>query len=113
MGADAPIMRLSSDLISKIAAGEVVENPASAIKEMVENSLDAGATSVTVEIRDGGIPYFRVSDNGRGIRSQDIRMAFERHATSKISSLEDLYDLRTLGFPSGERPWPRWPRSPG
>ncbi len=98
MGADAPIMRLSSDLISKIAAGEVVENPASAIKEMVENSLDAGATSVTVEIRDGGIPYFRVSDNGRGIRSQDIRMAFERHATSKISSLEDLYDLRTLGF---------------
>lgn len=93
-----PIARLSDEVIGMIAAGEVVENPASAVKEMIENSLDAGATSVTVEIRDGGISYMRVSDNGRGIRRKDIRMAFERHATSKIRDERDLYDLHTLGF---------------
>ncbi|MBR1408500.1 MAG: DNA mismatch repair endonuclease MutL [Clostridia bacterium] len=93
-----PIARLSDEVIGMIAAGEVVENPASAVKEMIENSLDAGATSVTIEIRDGGISYMRVSDNGRGIRKKDIRMAFERHATSKIRDEKDLYDLHTLGF---------------
>ena len=93
-----PIARLSDEVIGMIAAGEVVENPASAVKEMIENSLDAGATSVTVEIRDGGVSYMRVSDNGRGIRRKDIRMAFERHATSKIRDERDLYDLHTLGF---------------
>jgi len=92
------IIRLSEEIIGKIAAGEVVESPASAIKELVENSLDAGADCVTVEIRDGGISYLRVTDNGRGIPSRDVRMAFERHATSKIRKSEDLFDLRTLGF---------------
>ena len=95
---DRPIIRLSEEIIGKIAAGEVVESPASAIKELVENSLDAGATCVTVEIRDGGISYLRVTDNGRGIPSRDVRLAFERHATSKIRRSEDLFDLRTLGF---------------
>lgn len=95
---DRPIIRLDEEIIGKIAAGEVVENPASAIKELIENSLDAGATCVTVEIRDGGISYLRVTDNGRGIPARDVRLAFERHATSKIRKSEDLFNLRTLGF---------------
>ena len=95
---EKPIAKLSDDLIGIIAAGEVVENPASAVKELVENSLDAGATSVTVEIREGGIAYLRVTDNGCGISPRDIRMAFERHATSKLSRADELYDLSTLGF---------------
>ena len=95
---DRPILKLNQELIGKIAAGEVVESPASAIKELVENSLDAGATCVTVEIRDGGIAYLRVTENGRGIRARDVRMAFERHATSKITKSDDLFALHTLGF---------------
>lgn len=95
---DRPIIRLDEEIVGKIAAGEVVENPASAVKELIENSLDAGATCVTVEIRDGGISYLRVTDNGRGIPSRDVRLAFERHATSKIRKSEDLFNLRTLGF---------------
>ncbi len=92
------IRLLSEEVIGKIAAGEVVERPSAAIKELVENSLDAGANAVTVEIRDGGISYFRVTDNGCGIRSSDIRMAFERHATSKIRTSDDLTSIATLGF---------------
>ena len=92
------IQLLSEEVIGKIAAGEVVERPSAAIKELVENSLDAGASAVTVEIRDGGISYFRVTDNGSGIRQSDIRMAFERHATSKITKAQDLFGIRTLGF---------------
>ena len=92
------IRPLSEDMIGKIAAGEVVERPAAAIKELVENSLDAGATAVTVEIREGGINSIRVADNGCGIDESDIRMAFERHATSKISREQDLNAIRTLGF---------------
>lgn len=92
------IQLLSDEVIGKIAAGEVVERPAAAIKELVENSLDAGASAVTVEIRDGGISYFRVTDNGSGIRGEDIRMAFERHATSKIRRTDDLFSIQTLGF---------------
>ena len=92
------IRLLTDDIIGKIAAGEVVERPAAAIKEMIENSLDAGASAVTVEIRDGGISYFRVTDNGSGIRQSEIRMAFERHATSKISTAQDLAAIHTLGF---------------
>ncbi|MBQ7887786.1 MAG: DNA mismatch repair endonuclease MutL [Clostridia bacterium] len=95
---DRPIIRLTEEIIGKIAAGEVVESPASAIKELVENSLDAGSSCVTVEIRDGGISYLRVTDNGKGIPSRDVRLAFERHATSKIRKSEDLFDLHTLGF---------------
>ncbi len=92
------IRLLSDEVIGKIAAGEVVERPSAAIKEMVENSLDAGATAITVEIRDGGISYFRVTDNGSGIPQSEIRMAFERHATSKISDAKDLFAIQTLGF---------------
>ncbi len=92
------IRLLTDEVIGKIAAGEVVERPAAAIKEMVENSLDAGATAVTVEIRDGGISYFRVTDNGSGIAQSEIRMAFERHATSKITNAQDLHAIQTLGF---------------
>ena len=92
------IRMLSEDLIGKIAAGEVVERPAAAIKELVENSLDAGARSVTVEIQDGGISSFRVTDDGCGIDESDLKMAFERHATSKIRSEQDLNAIGTLGF---------------
>ncbi len=93
-----PIEKLSPEVIGKIAAGEVVERPAAAIKEMVENSMDAGASAITIEIRDGGITYFRITDNGSGIPQPQIRMAFERHATSKIASSEDLFHIETLGF---------------
>lgn len=75
-----------------------MESPAAAIKELVENSIDAGAKSVTVEIREGGISYLRVTDNGSGIKRSDVRMAFERNATSKIRKADDLFDLRSLGF---------------
>ena len=94
----ARIRLLSEHMIGKIAAGEVVERPAAAIKELVENSLDAGATSVTVEIREGGLDLIRVADNGSGIEEADLRMAFERHATSKISKEQDLFSIQTLGF---------------
>ena len=94
----ARIRMLSDEVIGKIAAGEVVERPAAAVKEMVENSLDAGASAVSVEIRDGGISYIRVTDNGCGIPAAEIRMAFERHATSKIASLGELERVATLGF---------------
>ncbi len=82
----------------KIAAGEVVERPASVIKELVENSIDAGATTVTVEIKDGGTTYMRVSDNGSGMDSSDAKCAFLRHATSKIKTETDLESINTLGF---------------
>lgn len=92
------IRKLPEEIVGKIAAGEVVESPAAAIKELVENSIDAGAKNITVEIRDGGISYLRVTDNGSGIRREDVRMAFERHATSKISKADDLFHLSSLGF---------------
>ncbi len=96
--ADGRILRLTPEVIGQIAAGEVVERPSAAVKELVENSMDAGAGSVTVEIRDGGLTYIRVSDNGSGIAGEDLRMAFERHATSKIRDAADLHSLGTLGF---------------
>ena len=92
------ILRLSDEVIGKIAAGEVVERPSAAVKELVENSLDAGASAVTVEIRGGGADYLRVTDNGSGIPAQDIRMAFERHATSKLVTAQQLASVATLGF---------------
>ena len=92
------IRQLSPEVIGQIAAGEVVERPAAAIKELVENSMDAGATAVTVDIKEGGLASFRVADNGSGILPQDIRLAFARHATSKIRTAEDLYCVRSLGF---------------
>ena len=93
-----PIRILDAATIGRIAAGEVVERPASVVKELVENSLDAGATSVTVEIRDGGIGYLRVTDNGCGIAPGQVRLAFENHATSKLTDAAQLDDIRTLGF---------------
>ena len=89
---------LEPGLANKIAAGEVVERPASVVKELVENSLDAGATSVTIDIRDGGTEYIRITDNGCGITSDDVKTAFLRHATSKLYSAEGLDGIETLGF---------------
>ena len=89
---------LEPQLANKIAAGEVVERPASVVKELVENSLDAGSTAVTVEIRDGGTEYIRVTDNGSGINAEDVKTAFLRHATSKLRSVEGLDGIETLGF---------------
>lgn len=93
-----PIRILDAATVGRIAAGEVVERPSSVVKELVENSLDAGATAITVEIRGGGIDYLRVTDNGCGIEPGQVRLAFENHATSKLQSADQLHDIRTLGF---------------
>lgn len=92
------INRLPSEISNKIAAGEVVERPASAVKELVENAIDAGATAINVEISRGGTTYIRVTDNGSGMAREDAEVAFFRHATSKISTQEDLDAIYTLGF---------------
>ncbi|BDF46051.1 DNA mismatch repair endonuclease MutL [Eisenbergiella sp.] len=94
----AEIMLLDSSTIDKIAAGEVVERPSSVVKELVENAMDAGARAVTVEIKEGGCSFIRVTDNGGGIDKKQVRKAFFRHATSKIRSVEDLYQVKSLGF---------------
>ncbi len=94
----AIINELDKNTIDQIAAGEVVERPASVVKELVENAIDAGATAVTVEIKGGGIDMIRVTDNGSGIERSQIRKAFKRHATSKLSCIDDLYSIHSLGF---------------
>lgn len=93
-----PIRVLDAATVGRIAAGEVVERPSSVVKELIENSIDAGATSITVEIKGGGIDFLRVTDNGCGIEPGQVRLAFENHATSKLRSAEQLDDIRTLGF---------------
>lgn len=93
-----PIRVLDDTTINKIAAGEVVERPVSVVKELVENAIDSGASAVSIEIKGGGIDMIRVTDNGSGIEKDSIPKAFLRHATSKISSAEDLTDIRSLGF---------------
>lgn len=92
------IVLLDDLTINQIAAGEVIERPASVVKEMVENSIDAGATKITVEIKNGGISFIRISDNGKGIAEDDMEIAFERHATSKIRKAEDILRVTSMGF---------------
>ncbi len=89
---------LSENLVNQIAAGEVIERPASVVKELVENSLDAGATKITVEIKDGGKSLIKISDNGCGMNREDLQMALQRHATSKINEEKDLWNIKTMGF---------------
>ncbi|HEX6292871.1 MAG TPA: DNA mismatch repair endonuclease MutL [Herpetosiphonaceae bacterium] len=93
-----PIRVLETDVAAKIAAGEVVERPASVVKELVENAIDAGATEIRVEIRSGGQREIRVIDNGCGIPADEVELAFQRHATSKLLTADDLFDVHTLGF---------------
>ncbi|MGD9725537.1 MAG: DNA mismatch repair endonuclease MutL [Nitrospiraceae bacterium] len=98
VGGLSKIHVLPSEVIGRIAAGEVVERPAAVVKELIENSLDAGSTSIAVEIQDGGLGLIRVTDNGEGMSRQDAVLAFERHATSKLRSDADLDTVQTLGF---------------
>ena len=93
-----PISMLSEDTICRIAAGELIDRPCSVVKELVENSVDAGSAVVTIDIMDGGKRLVRVSDDGAGIPPEDIRLAFERHATSKLRTVDDLWHVRTMGF---------------
>ncbi len=92
------IKKLDQDLINKIAAGEVVERPSSVVKELIENSIDAKADQINLEIKNGGIDYISIQDNGIGMSKEDAQLAVERHATSKISTIDDLFNIQTLGF---------------
>lgn len=92
------IVKLNKNISSKIAAGEVIENPGAVIKELVENSIDANSTSITVEIKDAGKSSIRITDDGDGIEEEDVILAFDRHATSKIKTVKDIYKIDTLGF---------------
>lgn len=92
-------IKLLDDLtIQKIAAGEVIERPASIVKEMVENSIDANADSITIEIKNGGKSFIRITDNGDGMEREDLSIAFKKHSTSKLKSIEDLFSIMSLGF---------------
>jgi len=97
-GGSGKIHVLPGDVVSRIAAGEVVERPAAVVKELVENSLDAGSRSITVEVKDGGLTLIRVTDDGEGMSREDAPRAFNRHATSKLRSDQDLWSIRTMGF---------------
>src|SRR6202012_3719002 len=89
---------LPDSLINKIAAGEAVERPASVVKELLENSIDAGATAIEIHLKDAGKELIHIKDNGSGITHLDLQNIFQRHATSKISSIEDLESLHSMGF---------------
>lgn len=92
---------LPDHIANQIAAGEVIQRPASVVKELVENAVDAGASNIQVNIKDAGKTLIQVIDDGKGMSETDARMAFERHATSKISTAEDLFSLHTMGFRGG------------
>lgn len=94
----AEIHVLDEKTIDQIAAGEVVERPSSVVKELVENAVDAKATAITIEIKDGGISFIRITDNGQGIPQEQVPKAFLRHATSKLTQIEDLLTISSLGF---------------
>ena len=89
---------LGQDIASKIAAGEVIERPVSVVKELVENSIDAGSRNIIIEIEDGGKKSIKVIDDGEGMSADDVKLAFERHATSKIEKIDDIFNINTLGF---------------
>ncbi|MHC5140012.1 MAG: ATP-binding protein [Planctomycetota bacterium] len=92
---------LDDNMINMIAAGEVIERPASVVKELLENSIDAGATKVVIEVEQGGRDLIRIIDNGSGMDADDLALAFEPHATSKIRVSDDLFGIRTMGFRGG------------
>jgi len=92
------IQLLPDSVANQIAAGEVIQRPASVVKELVENAIDAGATNITVRVKDAGKTYIQVIDNGKGMSESDARLCLERHATSKISNANDLFSIRTMGF---------------
>ena len=92
------IQLLDQATINQIAAGEVIDRPSSVVKELLENAIDAKATAITVEIKDGGISFIRITDNGCGIEKDEVRKAFLRHATSKLHTIDDLLDIGSLGF---------------
>ena len=92
------IQLLPDNIANQIAAGEVIQRPASAVKELLENAVDAGATEIKLIVTDAGKNLIQVVDNGKGMSETDARMSFERHATSKISNIEDLFRIKTMGF---------------
>ncbi|MFI5188420.1 MAG: DNA mismatch repair endonuclease MutL, partial [Chitinophagales bacterium] len=92
------ILLLPDNIANQIAAGEVIQRPASAVKELLENAVDAGATEIKLILQDAGKALVQVIDNGSGMTETDARMSFERHATSKIQTIEDLFHIRTMGF---------------
>ncbi len=98
VSASTSIRVLPDEVVSRIAAGEVIERPAAVVKELIENSLDAGGRHITIDVRDGGVTLIRVTDDGEGIRRADLPLAFERHATSKLRSDDDLSSIKTMGF---------------